>query len=146
MKNFLLFFFLFIVLNIADTEQKKFTKEKIDEIVKNIKEISKSNYCDKVTLIKKLEIFDLDEYKKTELYSQLINGCKLEDKEIFIRVFYKFFKKEIEEDAIQNNTDQIILKLQRSFAITEEDDADNGLATYLCEKFMDLIGYDPSEC
>ena len=132
MKNFFLFFFLFIVLNIADTEQKKFTKEKIDEIVKNIKEISKSNYCDKVTLIKMLEKFGLDEYKKKELYSQLINACRRRDKELFVNVLYEFLKKKIEESEILHNP--------------EEDDADNGLASYLCKKFMDLIGYDPSEC
>ena len=132
MKNYFLFFFLFIVLNAVSDNEILFTKEKIDEIVKNIQEISKSNYCDKDTLRTKLKIFALNENKTNELYSQLINGCRRRDKELFVNVFYKFFKKEIEESEILH--------------APEEDDADNGLATYLCKKFMDLIGYDQSEC
>ena len=137
MKNFFLFFFLFIVLNIADTEQKINTKEEIDEIVKNIKEISESNYCDIDTLRIKLEIFYLDQYKKNELYSQLINACRRIDKEIFIKVLYTFFKKEIEENK------EMTLQVQSE---NEKTERDNGLALYLCKKFMILIGYDDSYC
>ena len=137
MKNFFLFFFLFIVLNIADTEQKINTKEEIDEIVKNIKKISESNYCDIDTLRIKLEIFYLDQYKKNELYSQLINACRRIDKEIFIKVLYTFFKKEIEENK------EMTLQVQSE---NEKTERDNGLALYLCKKFMILIGYDDSYC
>ena len=32
------------------------------------------------------------------------------------------------------------------FGRNDDDDADNGLATWLCEKFMKLWGYQPSDC
>ena len=137
MKNIFLFFFLFIVLNIEDTEQKRYTRGKIDEIVKNIEIISNTIDCDTDTLEQELKIFGLDENKKNELCSQLINVCNLsknEDKELFIRAMYEYFKSELKENEIHSP--------RRS----QEPKPENGLSTYLCKKIMILLGYDSFEC
>ena len=139
MKNIFLFFFLFIILNAAVAEKNDFTKEKIDEIVKNIKNISDSIDCDSDTLEQELEIFGLEEYKKNDLYSQLINACNSsnnEDKELFIRTMYEFFKK-----LIIGNKGRKFLLQQSS-----ESSTDNGLGTYLCQQIMIILGYDSSDC
>ena len=102
-----------------------------------------------------LKIFGFDEDKKNKLYSQLINACKGTDIELYISVFYNFFKTEIEENvqneqneqneqSEQNEEDkQIIYKRSKDQL---DDKPDNGLSTYLCEKFMILIGYEASDC
>ena len=139
MKNIFLFFFLFIVLNAAVEEKILFTKEKIKEISKNIEIISNTIDCDKDTLEEDLKIFGLDEVKKNNLYSQLINACNSsnnEGKELFIRVMYEFFKTEIEEYK----------KSKLLLSTLSKNKPENGLATYLCEKFMILIGYEASDC
>ena len=143
MKNIFLFFFMFTtVLNMEIVNKIDFTKEEIDDIVKNIKEILESDYCNKAILKNRLEKFGLDEDKKNDLYSQLINACNSsnnEDKELFIRTMYEFFKKEIEGDTLGKSQDNG----GRRSADTKPD---NGLGTYLCEKFMILLGYDSSDC
>ncbi len=143
MKNIFLFFFLFITLNAA-VKKNDFTKEKIDDTVKIIKEISKYNYCDKNILRNKIQKFDLEPYTKNKLHSQLINVCndssKKKDKELFIRTIYIFLKKEIEV------YEEEILTKEEIDEDYKDTNPDNGLGTYLCKKIMIFLGYDSSEC
>ena len=135
MKKIFLFFYLFIVLN-ASVVKQKITKEKIKEISKKIEIISKNLDCDEGTFEKYLKIFGLNESKTNKLNSHLINACKYnfnnEDKGLLIRVITEFFESEFGVDKLRS--------------IPTRDYPENGLATYLCEKFMILIGYEASDC
>ena len=132
MKNIYFFFFIFIiVLNIPDTEQIKYTKKKIDTIVKNIKEFSNSNYCVKTTLNKKLELFGLTQYKTNKLRSQINNACKssqTKDKESITIVVYKFFKDDIKH------------------AKTYLDYGDDAVIQYLCIQILNSLGFNSDDC
>ena len=138
MKNILLFFFIFtIVLNMKIEKTFNFTEEKIDEILKNIKIIEDSNFCDKVTLKQKLKNFGLEQNKINQLYLQLINVCNFSkngDKELFIRVIYEFLKKENNPRKNNVNVRRRTMNFMKKTKI------------YLCKGIMNIIDYDPSEC
>ena len=140
MKNIYLFFFTFIiVLNKPNKEKILLTKNRIDGIVKNIKQFSNCNLCNIVTINKLSEKFELDEYNTKELRLQLNKACRYSkgnDKEFIIRVIYEFFNQDNKRTSSTISTRKKVAQL----------DSYNELSTYLCLCFMEILGFDTSEC